>query len=258
MVSLGTARLSHKARAWLRQIFRISRIIAMVIFGANGCDGHASACTARSLQKGFLIAAEQHEWKERVYRCFSEESCLSMGHSAPHAPFPLQQPFARASRRRGSRPQRPSGEACARGARWLAPLGGGPHPGRTTSRGALHLLRVAQALVTFEDGQDDTLARAREQAIREARTSLTRLEREIQTAALARDGLPVGVAVEVGADTLLRVVARRGRKGAASCQVMGLSTHGRSGLERWVMGSVAERVLDATGLPLLIVRARAE
>ena len=31
-------------------------------------------------------------------------------------------------------------------------------------------------------------------------------------------------------------------------------THGRGGLERWMMGSVTEHVLNATKLPVLIVR----
>ena len=33
-----------------------------------------------------------------------------------------------------------------------------------------------------------------------------------------------------------------------------LSTHGRSGLSRWVLGSVAEKVLRGTNLPILLVR----
>lgn len=35
-----------------------------------------------------------------------------------------------------------------------------------------------------------------------------------------------------------------------------MSTHGRSGITRWVLGSVADKVLRATANPLLIVRAR--
>jgi nucleotide-binding universal stress UspA family protein len=42
--------------------------------------------------------------------------------------------------------------------------------------------------------------------------------------------------------------------GVASCDMIAISTHGRSGLERWVMGSVTERVLGTTRLPMLIVR----
>lgn len=44
------------------------------------------------------------------------------------------------------------------------------------------------------------------------------------------------------------------REGAQGCDMIAMSTHGRSGLAHWVMGSVTERVLDATRLPLLIVR----
>ena len=34
-----------------------------------------------------------------------------------------------------------------------------------------------------------------------------------------------------------------------------MATHGRSGLQRWLLGSVAEKVLRATENPLLLVRA---
>ena len=38
------------------------------------------------------------------------------------------------------------------------------------------------------------------------------------------------------------------------CDVIAMATHG--GLQRWAMGSVTERVLQGTKLPLLIVRAQ--
>ncbi|MCK4723172.1 MAG: universal stress protein, partial [Dehalococcoidia bacterium] len=37
--------------------------------------------------------------------------------------------------------------------------------------------------------------------------------------------------------------------------VVAMSTHGRSGIGRWALGSVAERVLNARNTPLLLVRA---
>ncbi len=40
------------------------------------------------------------------------------------------------------------------------------------------------------------------------------------------------------------------------CDVFTMATHGRGGLQRWAMGSVTERVLQGTKLPLLIVRAQ--
>jgi len=39
-------------------------------------------------------------------------------------------------------------------------------------------------------------------------------------------------------------------------EVIAMATHGYSGYERWAMGSVTERVLSGTKLPLLIVRPR--
>ena len=40
------------------------------------------------------------------------------------------------------------------------------------------------------------------------------------------------------------------------CDLIAMATHGRSGPERWAMGSVSERILGATRLPLLIVRPK--
>ncbi len=44
----------------------------------------------------------------------------------------------------------------------------------------------------------------------------------------------------------------------AGCDLLAMATHGRGGVQRWVIGSVTERVLGATKLPLLIVRPKAE
>lgn len=61
------------------------------------------------------------------------------------------------------------------------------------------------------------------------------------------------------ADTLIRM-AEHGEfvediAGFEGCDVIAMTTHGRSGPQRWVMGSITERVLGATRLPLLIVRS---
>jgi nucleotide-binding universal stress UspA family protein len=37
-----------------------------------------------------------------------------------------------------------------------------------------------------------------------------------------------------------------------------MSTHGRSGLQRWVYGSVADKVLRGSGVPVLLIRAHAQ
>ncbi|MGE5262472.1 MAG: universal stress protein [Acidobacteriota bacterium] len=70
---------------------------------------------------------------------------------------------------------------------------------------------------------------------------------------LQNQGLRVKWETEIGptADGILQAVETH----AASTIVM--STHGRSGLGRWVMGSVAERVLSASPVPVLLVRSGA-
>jgi nucleotide-binding universal stress UspA family protein len=43
---------------------------------------------------------------------------------------------------------------------------------------------------------------------------------------------------------------------ATDADLIAMSTHGRSGLMRWVLGSVADKVVHRTTTPLLLVRAR--
>lgn len=63
--------------------------------------------------------------------------------------------------------------------------------------------------------------------------------------------VPVTVAVETGnpAETILDKVA--GEPGA----LIAIASHGRSGLQRWLLGSVAHKVAAATANPVLLVRA---
>jgi len=61
------------------------------------------------------------------------------------------------------------------------------------------------------------------------------------------------------ADALIEV-AEMGRVDAGTCvfggcDMLALTTHGRGGFQRWVLGSVTERILGATRLPTLIVRS---
>jgi len=63
------------------------------------------------------------------------------------------------------------------------------------------------------------------------------------------------------ADVILRTAGHR--KGGIHQEhakdtddLLALATHGRSGIARWALGSVTERVLGATTLPLLIVRSK--
>src|SRR6266508_3328482 len=70
---------------------------------------------------------------------------------------------------------------------------------------------------------------------------------------LRRQHLSVKVAVVNGhaAEVIIDEAARRG------ADLIVMATHGYSGLRRWAMGSVADKVLHATRTPLVLVRARA-
>jgi len=67
----------------------------------------------------------------------------------------------------------------------------------------------------------------------------------------------VAVDTEV-AEALIRLAGSGEDAGGAGvpggCDVIAIATHGRSGLARLALGSITERVLHTTGLPLLVVR----
>jgi nucleotide-binding universal stress UspA family protein len=55
------------------------------------------------------------------------------------------------------------------------------------------------------------------------------------------------------AESLLKIAQGEGVGTHTPSDLIALTTHGRSGLNRWMKGSVAERVLSSTTMPLLIV-----
>lgn len=68
---------------------------------------------------------------------------------------------------------------------------------------------------------------------------------------LTAEGATVRWVVKVGnaADTILDVVRTEG------ATIIAMSTHGRSGVTRWLLGSVTEKVLRASPVPLLLARS---
>lgn len=83
-----------------------------------------------------------------------------------------------------------------------------------------------------------------EQSVREGRAYLERISGRLA-------GVRVTRKVEQGAaaDLIIEKAA------ADESTLIAMTTHGRSGLERWLLGSVAEKVLRSTTNPLLLVRA---
>jgi nucleotide-binding universal stress UspA family protein len=64
-----------------------------------------------------------------------------------------------------------------------------------------------------------------------------------------RDGVATGVRVVVGPPAEQIILA------AAEADMIAMSTHGRAGIGRWVVGSVADKVVRGAPTPVLLVRA---
>ena len=120
---------------------------------------------------------------------------------------------------------------------------------RATSS-SLVLLQVVPPLVHTRLATWSTSRSALSQGHKEdfarAHTYLSRVEEglrveEVEVESRVREGDAAKViASEVSQDSSIFLIA--------------MSTHGRSGLERWFFGSVAERVLQTSPLPLLLIR----
>lgn len=125
-------------------------------------------------------------------------------------------------------------------------------------RGTLHLAIVVVLPTKFEYGQYDNLARAREQFIRDYEKYLDMIKERLHEGELGKLNLNVTTSITVNPDvarTLIGIGERGDHVGVlGSSHVIALATHGRTGPARWFMGSIAERILGTTKLPLLVVR----
>ncbi|MEW6142360.1 MAG: universal stress protein [Chloroflexota bacterium] len=68
---------------------------------------------------------------------------------------------------------------------------------------------------------------------------------------MREDGIEAAYDIVTGdpADQILNYARNK------KCDLIAISTHGRTGIVRWALGSVANKVLHATMIPLLLVRA---
>jgi nucleotide-binding universal stress UspA family protein len=114
------------------------------------------------------------------------------------------------------------------------------------NEGILHLTQVITSI--GEESQQN------------AKTYITGVKEQLQqklknlnlsiTWSLLRDADVAGAIVDMAEHGEGKTRAER----INGCDLIAMSTHGRGGLERLMMGSVTERVLHATRLPMLIVR----
>ena len=139
------------------------------------------------------------------------------------------------------------------------------------ARGSLQLTRVVKLpiKVRWSDEQrkhnypESMELHTAKQAIQEAKTYLGNLIDHLHNGSLKAADITLAWSVATGHDvgeTLIRVAETGEDVGGTNvfggCDFIVLATHGRSALERWMLGSVTEHILGATRLPMLIVRPK--
>jgi nucleotide-binding universal stress UspA family protein len=79
-------------------------------------------------------------------------------------------------------------------------------------------------------------------------------ELDTLTDTLRHEAMPTMPVVTIGhvAEAIVDEAARR------QADLIVMATHGHSGMKRWAIGSVADKVLHATAAPLILVHARAQ
>ena len=129
--------------------------------------------------------------------------------------------------------------------------------------GIIHLTRVAPISLAEPEASTSTSreAKAREAALREAEAYLSRTAENLRKGPLAHLQVTWSVLANkdvAGAlvDLAQHGITAQGGESAGRFDLIAMTTQGRGGLRRLVMGSVTERVLSASKLPLLVMQPK--
>lgn len=124
----------------------------------------------------------------------------------------------------------------------------------TPAPGALHLVHILP--LSLQDEQA-----IRESAQKEAESYLQTIQQRLLTKDAAELKLQITTLVGTNTDVADALIGMaedsEGMEEVEDfegCDCIAMATHGRGGVQRWLMGSITERVLHATKLPLLIIR----
>jgi nucleotide-binding universal stress UspA family protein len=123
----------------------------------------------------------------------------------------------------------------------------------TSQQGALHLLRVVDLPASGGRFKSDAYidTGTKEQVKHEDEEYLATLTQRIDSGDLAHLDLAITSSVEADPDIAEAIVKKAEQE---AFDFIAIATHGRGGVEKWALGSVAGRVLHASKLPLLIMR----
>jgi nucleotide-binding universal stress UspA family protein len=130
------------------------------------------------------------------------------------------------------------------------------------AQGTLHLVRVVKPVLPGREEKDpEEHEHFLYKAKRYLNATVEQMRAGLVAPAVTDLALPVTWSVVIDTDVAAGIVrvAENGEDAEGAgvfgrCDVIAMATHGRGGVQRWAMGSITERVLHATKLPLLIVR----
>ena len=131
--------------------------------------------------------------------------------------------------------------------------------------GALHLVRVVPPVTAERGAQDGDARSSSEQVLHKAKRYLSatveQLHEGLTAPGVADLNLSITWSIAVDTDVATAIIRlaeneeeAQGAGVFGGCDVITMATHGYSGLPHWAMGSITQRVLGATKLPLLVVR----
>lgn len=97
-----------------------------------------------------------------------------------------------------------------------------------------------------------TVGSVAELAAAESEDPVDILEAKLRGAALSLSDIPARADLLAGKDVAAAIVDRADRPDVS---MIVMASHGRSGISRWRLGSVAERVLRGSSVPVMVVPA---
>lgn len=130
------------------------------------------------------------------------------------------------------------------------------------ARGTLQLVYVMHLPSCFEYGQEDNVFKALKKETPLAQTYLNSVQQRLQEGKLSSLHLEITTTLthdlDIAAQLLKLAEQEKKQAGNNYCQLIALTTHGRSGLQRWITGSVTERILSTACISVLVVRPAPE
>ncbi len=130
----------------------------------------------------------------------------------------------------------------------------------TSQQGELRLLRVVD--LPFSSGKLKSQAyidsETRDEAVKVAQDYLGSLTARLEEGGLADLNIAVTTSVESDPDVAEAIIKQAESVEGGPVDLIAMATHGRGGMQHFVMGSITERVLHHSKLPLLIVRSPKE